>query len=53
MQNPLNQKIRSLAQALHKRSVTIRRDLHRIPETAWQEHKTSAYLKESACRQWH
>ena len=47
MQNPLNQKIRSLAQALHKRSITIRRDLHRIPETAWQEHKTAAYLKKA------
>lgn len=47
MQNPLDQKIRSLAHVLHKRSVTIRRDLHRIPETAWQEHKTSAYLKKT------
>lgn len=45
MQDPLDQEIRSLAQALHKRSVTMRRDLHRIPETAWQEHKTTAYLK--------
>ena len=45
MQNPLTQEVHELANALHKRSIEIRRDLHRIPETAWQEVKTSAYLK--------
>jgi len=45
MQNPLAQEVHELAYALHKRSIEIRRDLHRIPETAWQEVKTSAYLK--------
>lgn len=47
MDNILDRKIRALAYELHKRSIAIRRDLHRIPETAWEEHKTSAYLKKT------
>ncbi|MGB5138716.1 MAG: M20 family metallopeptidase, partial [Candidatus Zixiibacteriota bacterium] len=45
MQNTLDGKIQSLAYDLHKKAIVMRRDLHRIPETAWDEHKTSAYLK--------
>lgn len=47
MQDPLDQNIHALAYALHSRSIVMRRSLHRIPETAWQEHKTSAYLKKT------
>lgn len=47
MHNPLEKEIHKLAYALHKHSIEIRRDLHMIPETAWQEVKTSAYLKKT------
>ena len=38
--------IRSLIRNETARTVAIRRDLHRIPETAFNEHKTSAFIAE-------
>ena len=45
MQNPLDKQIYTLAYEMHRQAIGMRRDLHRIPETAWEEVKTSAYLK--------
>jgi amidohydrolase len=45
MTNSLSEKILSSAREVFGASVTLRRQLHRIPETAWQEHKTSTALK--------
>jgi len=38
--------IRSMILAETSRTVAIRRDLHQIPETAFNEHKTSAFVAE-------
>ena len=45
MTNPLSEKILSSAREIFGLSVALRRQLHQIPETAWQEHKTSGALK--------
>ena len=36
---------RILPDYLHDEVVTVRRDLHKIPETAFKEIKTSEYIK--------
>ncbi len=46
MESPLTQKILSSAQKVSGAAVTLRRKLHAVPETAWQEHKTSEILKD-------
>lgn len=45
MPKSTDQEILKLAKDFAKQAIAIRRDLHRIPETAWEETKTSAYLK--------
>ncbi|TFH65640.1 MAG: amidohydrolase [Candidatus Zixiibacteriota bacterium] len=45
MANPLSDKILASASKIAGLSVALRRRLHQIPETAWEEKKTSATLK--------
>jgi amidohydrolase len=46
MANPLSDKILASARKVAGLSVALRRQLHQIPETAWEEKKTSAALKD-------
>ncbi len=46
MANPLSEKILASARKVAGLSVALRRQLHQIPETAWEERKTSATLKD-------
>jgi amidohydrolase len=38
--------LRERVTGLHEQAIRMRRDLHRIPETGFQEEKTSAYVAE-------
>ena len=40
-------KISGLAQEFHQNVIRIRRHLHSYPELSFQEHQTSAFIKES------
>jgi amidohydrolase len=46
-----NMKLSSAVSSMREECVRIRRDLHRIPETAFQEYKTQAYVREYLARQ--
>lgn len=50
MPDSQSRKILALAQSLAAKSVALRRTLHRIPEIAFQEHKTSATIKKFLTR---
>jgi amidohydrolase len=45
MANPLSEKILAAAHKAAGDAVALRRQLHEIPETSWEEKKTSAVLK--------
>jgi amidohydrolase len=45
MANPLSEKILASARKVASLSVALRRQLHQIPEIAWEERKTSTTLK--------
>lgn len=46
MANPLSEKTLAAASKVTRLSIDLRRRLHQIPETAWEERKTSAALKD-------
>jgi amidohydrolase len=42
----LKERINALAEEIHSHIITVRRHLHAFPELSFQEHNTSAYIKQ-------